>query len=904
MSEPHQLIASFNRNSMFFITSIVLAIIAVTQATTPLPRVVVRPNIGTVFIKDRDVTLSPIVWHHTVAVPFFPDLQDLQSSPVCSPGHQLHPSVNRTCALIAELHDVYTQVASQLQSDISATHTSIQDAMSLTQQHHRSKRGWFNLLGNIAKKVMGVATTQDIKILQGHIAELAIMLKEKSKNRIHDVSKLHSYEIKLDHRMDRLSKHLVSLDNTLMSMSHDVEQLKKYAEYTNSISARVYSNSRLLNTTFKIFNWLHSYNLNIHGLAQLRTTAVSQLATVAQLAQGRLAAEILAPQHLKDIIKDINIRLAAHSPNLVITTDPLQFYRQEDLITVTHDVKYLYVKIRFPVSSPSSQFSLYKVDTVPVPTDQTTEVFTQLSGLPDWLAISSDASSFIPFHHDEAAQLKEILNTQNYLPIQVTNQSCVLNLFFGLQEDIILTCRHQLLKKPQTSLEFVYTLPPRGYLIYTPTRQWSTLCNGTETSDPVNHQGLFFMDVQCGCIVSSHQTNLLPDTQNCSSSQTEIGYSANFLVYQKLYRHLQDFTMNINDFHQEPVNFQLPNIIHEKLNFTDLELQDNLSAQDITDLNNFEAATDLPPQWSYVKWIDHPEADNIIASVCITIAIIQIASIIAIASLFQKIRAIAVTIAALTYIHRTEAVDFLLPTTPPVEAPVEHPDIPLWRTIMMFVSLTLTVVNSIFVIVDKIRPILKKCNTNVQLDRLHTELFCSLYSDSNRMHIKIITIAHPIENITPIAASPIYGVTANTNGFCAFIHIDWRSLQIIANDKRIILPIATQVPMMKYRSLRRLTRTCHSIKITLIQEDKHHVISDWTRRDITPGQPRTLPLPGTVGYDARNQELQQSPLLTSQPASGSFTVSTPRSHQHSDLSSSDSNNSPGLGLSRIEPLRP
>ena len=55
--------------SSLLLVSILL--FAVTMSAI-LPSVVVRPNVGTVFLKDRDVTLSPVVWHHTVAVPFFP----------------------------------------------------------------------------------------------------------------------------------------------------------------------------------------------------------------------------------------------------------------------------------------------------------------------------------------------------------------------------------------------------------------------------------------------------------------------------------------------------------------------------------------------------------------------------------------------------------------------------------------------------------------------------------------------------------------------------------------------------------------------------------------------------------------------------------------------------------------
>jgi hypothetical protein len=291
-----------------------------------------------------------------------------------------------TCNALEDLNTMYLELKRRMTSDIHVTHTSIMDIMTVKDfAPTRTRRGWFNLLGNIAKKVMGVATEADIKILQGHKSQLMDMIRRDNKDRIHDITKLHSYEVKSDLRMNRLQKHLVRLDRTLIDMSTDISVLQNYAHFAESLANQVQIKGQRINATMAVVHWLHQYNINLHTLNQLRISAASQLSDINQLIKGRLSVNLVEPQHLRSILRDINTELQSKSDNLFIKSDINVFYTNNDMVTSSHDRKFLYVKIKIPVSSKTTEFSLYKIDAVPVPHPRIMIFTPSFTGLVDGL---------------------------------------------------------------------------------------------------------------------------------------------------------------------------------------------------------------------------------------------------------------------------------------------------------------------------------------------------------------------------------------------------------------------------------------------------------------------------------------------------------------------------------------
>ena len=170
------------------------------------------------------------------------------------------------------------------------------------------------------------------------------------------------------------------------------------------------------------------------------------------------------------------------------------------MVTSSHDNTFLYVKIKIPVSSTTTEFSLYKIDAVPVPTSSNNDIYTELYGFSRWFAISTNAYFFVEVPEEDIYLLKDVLNTRNYLPTKAHDASCPYSLFTGDFASILSVCRHWLVNKPIMGSEFVYTVPAQGYLVYTLARVWTLQCQYQNKSNNTNmsHKGLFKINIQCG----------------------------------------------------------------------------------------------------------------------------------------------------------------------------------------------------------------------------------------------------------------------------------------------------------------------------------------------------------------------------------------------------------------------
>ena len=739
--------------------------------------------------------------------------------------------------MIDDLHSIYSDLRSKIVTDVQAAHVAIEDIMTVKPLKPRNRRGWFNLLGNIAKKVMGVATESDLKVLQKHISNLMVLIKKDKYERVQDVTKLHSYEVKADLRMNRLQSHLAKLDQTLTQMTDEISTLQTYAHLAESLAQQVRWNSDFINKTSKIINWLHNYNVNVHTLSQIKMAAVAQLGDIDQLIRGRLSVNLIEPHYLRSILASVNQALKQQSSNLFVKPDITTYYKFDNMVISSHDEHFLYIKIKIPVSSPTTEFSLYKIDTVPVPTSVNNTIYTLMQGYQQWLAISRDGQAYLELTEPQAFQIKAVLNQRNFLATMAHNESCVLNLFFGNTRGILSTCRHTLIKNPVHTLEFVYTLPHQGYLIYTPARSWTLSCSNSSklprpasnTTDII-HKGLFTIHIQCGCKLTSQSTELLPESTSCPANRSLTLYSANYLVYYKLYRHTIPLQLTIDDPTTDLVNFQLPPLIHQRLNFTDLEMKDGMMDSDKTDLDNFNAMTSTNNlDWTFQDWQIGPQGDTLLATSGGVLFALQIISTIIIIYLYRRQVAMDVLLTSVAAIHYSNAVDYYLPTTTPKDDTTcpTSTDIPVWRTAIIISSFIMSLINLLILLLEKTIPLFRNMEHNMQLKAFHTELYCCLYSSEHVMDLKLCVIPHDINVLTCRRFNDITDVTFHRRLCCTYAHINWLNLELYAGDLRVMLPSDVKVPCWHYNSLTRLQQTRTAIKFVLVQGDATFVISDW-----------------------------------------------------------------------------
>jgi hypothetical protein len=205
----------------------------------------------------------------------------------------------------------------------------------------------------------------------------------------------------------------------------------------------------------------------------------------------------------------------------------------------------------------------------------------------------------------------------------------------------------------------------------------------------------------------------------------------------------------------------------------------------------------------------------------------------------------------------TQALELYAPTNTPAPAIISTDVTPLWRTIVINTALILSIINTILILCDRLKPACHNLvETNARLSSLESELYICLYSNSKYLHLKIKTLPYDLQAITAAANAEVKNFYTIWRGMCGYLYVDWSPLELATETNRIIPPAEIQLPWNTYTGCRHLTTDFHTVRVLLLQADQAWAISSWTKLS----SPRSgLPLP----YSRLRTTEEQSPMTAS-----------------------------------------
>ena len=104
-------------------------------------------------------------------------------------------------------------------------------------------------------------------------------------------------------------------------------------------------------------------------------------------------------------------------------SDIRPYYRDSHLTKTTYDYTHIYIKIRIPIASPSSIFSLFRIDILPVPSAQHTDIYTLITNTQPWFAIARYNDSYFELPENSLPRHNQINIQHN----SETNNSTLLH---------------------------------------------------------------------------------------------------------------------------------------------------------------------------------------------------------------------------------------------------------------------------------------------------------------------------------------------------------------------------------------------------------------------------------------------------------------------------------------------
>ena len=635
---------------MYRILLIVLLLLA--SRATPL---VVRPNVGVIFVPEQVPNMATLHWHHTVAIPLNISLYDVTNSSICS--------LNATgiCPTLRAMHGLHSQMIKGVSDHLMSTKNQIIHLMSLP-KYKRTKRGWLNIIGRGAKSMFGLATEKDVNIMNNHIAHLQSLLQSNSHDRISDVKKLHSFQIQASDRMDRMAHHLVNVDDLLINMTAKFKLLDYDTRQYFNLQALVIKQQNLLSDTFDLIAWQSHSQLRIISLIETLTVFQAILHDIPHLVHGRLTPNIISPKALTTLLESVNEELQNMNYHFSVNCDLTYFYtNSHTMITTMHD-NTIYMKLKIPISTNLNKFSLYKIDVLPVPANNDQHIYTILSNAPSYLLLSDSNKTFLELSASDVSRLKQVGHPRTIVPQSVSDDICILNIFFMKDSLVTLNCKIDLLHKPIFPQNFVYTVQPNTFLIYAPQVKWTVSCPA-KLDNVINHTGLFTVELQCQCKLRSADSLYTAIDIGCHNSDHIIQYSINWFMYDALYKHALPELFHTSNMHVEPIDFEVPPILLNITKLRHFETLDQASNKQALKLFNVtQSASDS----DYFSWanLEMSSTDSILT---IIFGIVNIILALALLYVFLQLRSIQRMLVSTALATKScDALQLTLPPKPPV----------------------------------------------------------------------------------------------------------------------------------------------------------------------------------------------------------------------------------------------
>jgi hypothetical protein len=518
----------------------------------------------------------------------------------------------------------------------------------------RSTRGLFDFVGDLASGLFGVATQDEVNALKQHINTIYQREQESVHTNEKEYELMHSF-------MNKTNEDLHNIYEAMQENHRIVTEVSKV--FTQNIKdlrqLQVDVNRLIIKLIEKSANGVR-FEQNLQSF----------LNGMHDLVQRRLSPQLVPEHKLRQTLIDVQRKLRRKYLDFqVVNRHPAFYYQAQDVLYSSHDDSFL-VTINIPISSKSALFQVYQVITLPVPLNHTTTHATQLTNIPDYIAISDDRSAYFEMTNADFSLCtgRPIMScplTQGQRSVQ--RPTCAVALFlqdnphdyceFRMKEtavkpnavevqsglvllsnvtEVILTCRREVIKKPGC-MYCVYTIP-------------------------------------CECSLVADEFQIPARLTACTDLQdieTQVVYPVNIAILQQFFNSSDIKHILADSLFSEPITYTIPNLeIAEKAFQKDLEQGSKLDADLKTITAKMKNSEKVYRQLSSYafddQWLNEPDLTQWPTILGLIAFVLGVITTVIIFIIYRRVRALWLIVGMLTSGQPVNAnpVVFSSPLTP------------------------------------------------------------------------------------------------------------------------------------------------------------------------------------------------------------------------------------------------
>jgi len=424
-----------------------------------------------------------------------------------------------TCQVIAhvlaQLNSIRIETGATLNRTLEIINRLVPNAETVVKS--RSKRALLSFIGKFSKTLFGTATIDDVNILARHINALNKRTQSINEALVQHGEHLSSFMSMTNQRMSNLLK--------------GVRENHLAIQYVES---QVQSNAKSLSDVFDEMTGLLIQQLTVSNTINKELEDLKL--GVLDLVNGKLSPLLIPIDVLQSTLNDVHTILSQNYSGFHISLDSATDLYQNAHFLYTRKQSVLYLTVKIPITYLKDAMDLYKVISVPVPVNDTSNHGTQLINMPDYFAITIDQQFYLPLSQSILSKCKGTSNVHCHinLPlVPITKDSCILSLFANDVSGIQTLCEFRFL--PDAISTRIITLDMNHVLLYQ-SPMLSMECNGHHQM--VQGCNFCLFNLSCQCSLSSPDFYLPPRLISCkgnaSTPHTRM-HPVNLILLQKFF---------------------------------------------------------------------------------------------------------------------------------------------------------------------------------------------------------------------------------------------------------------------------------------------------------------------------------------------------------------------------------
>ena len=579
-----------------------------------------------------------------------------------------------------------------------------------------------------------------------------------------------------------------------------------------------------LNEVLNWINILHTYGSQyVDILVDIRTNLYQEEQALQVLLQGYLPYLLVPPHELTHTLQDISDILPTLGSFQISHREIGYYYHLNDVTYQRVDDNF-YVKIKIPLTTTTTLFTLYRMNAVPIPlgADRKERSIVEMSK--PYIAISHDNLFYImlsesEYHFCTGNQLKRC--NQALSMQETTHPDCALALFNDQPKLVSKLCQINLLLANTTATHII-TVSDNPYLISSEDTHWIQTCPG-RTPMHVTPCRLCIVNLPCACALKGQTFFIPPTLHNCLPNSTPVvTHMVNLPALFHFYKD-QSNLLNITSktFFPKPVKPRIPEISIVNKEYDDVIQQSTKRLSLAKIARNVKAKKTI-----YIDKVSKLESDlGILSKPEIGTGISIVSCLTCVISVLALIMSINVYCKMLVLAHVATAIDW----TPNVtEEPKE-----ILVTSVFHEYMSLMILLIIFCAVITFAALFLRFwarSTQLFTQKFpHTSISLILFGNGDCFSVPLLTTSLPIRMINlslvgDVQSFPTPRIT------CAFSHVylAWHDIFLASDTGHVInLPIKVPINLLKRSKLRRIITNLSEIQLIASTLDEYAQLHTW-----------------------------------------------------------------------------